>query len=200
MEDEGKFRCKTCQKLFKATAFVEKHVANKHPELVKVLDELPFFNNFALDPYRIQPMREPPPQAQAPPHYPPGGYDNGHPRGGAGYGHPPPPYANGGGAYHDPYYAGGVPRSGRGGGLGERLGGYDAGEGLPLASGLPAKPMLDQPLSAGAGGGGRGPAIRAGGPPPPPPPDAKEDPRAAQGRRSYHDMDLVAEGDVELQY
>jgi hypothetical protein len=39
-EDEGKFRCKTCQKLFKATAFVEKHIANKHPELVKSLDEV----------------------------------------------------------------------------------------------------------------------------------------------------------------
>jgi len=39
-EDEGKFRCKTCQKLFKATSFVEKHIANKHPELVKQLDEV----------------------------------------------------------------------------------------------------------------------------------------------------------------
>lgn len=39
-EDEGKFRCKTCQKLFKATSFVEKHIANKHPELVKHLDEV----------------------------------------------------------------------------------------------------------------------------------------------------------------
>lgn len=39
-EDEGKFRCKTCQKLFKATSFVEKHIANKHPELVKNLDEV----------------------------------------------------------------------------------------------------------------------------------------------------------------
>lgn len=39
-EDEGKFRCKTCQKLFKATSFVEKHIANKHPELVKSLDEV----------------------------------------------------------------------------------------------------------------------------------------------------------------
>jgi hypothetical protein len=39
-EDEGKYRCKTCQKLFKATAFVEKHIANKHPELVKSLDEV----------------------------------------------------------------------------------------------------------------------------------------------------------------
>lgn len=39
-EDEGKFRCKTCQKLFKATSFVEKHIANKHGELVKGLAEV----------------------------------------------------------------------------------------------------------------------------------------------------------------
>ena len=39
-EDEGKYRCKTCQKLFKATSYVEKHIANKHPELVKYLDEV----------------------------------------------------------------------------------------------------------------------------------------------------------------
>jgi hypothetical protein len=39
-EDEGKFRCKTCLKLFKATSFVEKHIANKHPELVKHLEEV----------------------------------------------------------------------------------------------------------------------------------------------------------------
>ena len=42
-EDEGKFRCKTCQKLFKATSFVEKHIANKHPELVKQLDDVTHF-------------------------------------------------------------------------------------------------------------------------------------------------------------
>lgn len=39
-EDEGKFRCKTCSKLFKATSFVEKHVVNKHGELVKQLDDV----------------------------------------------------------------------------------------------------------------------------------------------------------------
>ena len=39
-EEEGKFRCKTCTKLFKATSFVEKHIANKHPELVKLLDDV----------------------------------------------------------------------------------------------------------------------------------------------------------------
>lgn len=43
-EDEGKFRCKTCQKLFKATSFVEKHIANKHGELVKQLDDVCLFS------------------------------------------------------------------------------------------------------------------------------------------------------------
>lgn len=108
-----------------------------------------------------------------------------------------------------------MPRDDRGGRrLSDRLGGFAEGGALPSAAGLPAKPLpaaLDQPLSAGGGGagaagerglsggrrngGGRtGGAGGAGGPPPPPPPDAKEDPRAAAGRRvSYHDMDLVAE-------
>lgn len=39
-EDEGKYRCKTCNKLFKANAFVQKHIATKHGELVKSLDEV----------------------------------------------------------------------------------------------------------------------------------------------------------------
>lgn len=39
-EGEGKYRCKHCQKLFIASSFVEKHVANKHPELVKHLDDV----------------------------------------------------------------------------------------------------------------------------------------------------------------
>jgi uncharacterized C2H2 Zn-finger protein len=43
-EDEGKFRCKTCQKLFKATSFVEKHIANKHSELVKQLEDVSYLN------------------------------------------------------------------------------------------------------------------------------------------------------------
>lgn len=94
-----------------------------------------------------------------------------------------------------------VPLSAGGGRrLGDRIGGYAPGhEGPPGAQhhgieGLPAKPpnAMFEP-----GPGGR----RNGRGAPPPPPDAKEDPRAAAGRRvSYHDMDLVAEGDVELQY
>jgi serrate RNA effector molecule len=39
-EDEGKYRCRTCNKLFKASSFVEKHIANKHPELVMQLEEV----------------------------------------------------------------------------------------------------------------------------------------------------------------
>lgn len=33
-EDEGKYRCKQCKKLFKAAPFVEKHILNKHSELI----------------------------------------------------------------------------------------------------------------------------------------------------------------------
>jgi hypothetical protein len=34
-EEEGKWRCHECKKLFKAAEFVEKHVLNKHGELCK---------------------------------------------------------------------------------------------------------------------------------------------------------------------
>lgn len=78
------------------------------------------------------------------------------------------------------------------------------GSTLPAAPGLPPKPTaaaLDSALVSGNSGGGGGGGNRRRntgggntGPPPPPPPDAKEDPRAAAGKRvSYHDMDLVAE-------
>jgi len=33
--EEGKWRCKECKKLFKATEFVEKHILNKHVDLIK---------------------------------------------------------------------------------------------------------------------------------------------------------------------
>ncbi|KAG5639154.1 hypothetical protein H0H81_006413 [Sphagnurus paluster] len=244
-EDEGKFRCKTCQKLFKATSFVEKHIANKHPELVKHLEDIPYFNNFALDPHHIQPFshppasvgnasQQPPPQAygiQQPPAY---GGDYGRPGAGpgpyyGGGGYPPnypPPYPNNG------YWEGQHPGWGPGGyppmrpppmarrddrRLSDRISGFapgmgmDGGSMIPAGAGLPPKPTaaaLDSALSSGGGdraGGGHGGRRRngggAGGPLPPPPPDAKEDPRAAAGKRvSYHDMDLVAEGDVELNY
>ncbi|KAG6860310.1 hypothetical protein C0995_012862 [Termitomyces sp. Mi166 len=245
-EDEGKFRCKTCQKLFKATSFVEKHIANKHPELVKHLDDIPYFNNFALDPHHIQPFTHPPqvtgnssqvppPQAyglQAPPAY--HGSDYG-PYYGGGAPYPssyppsyhsnnfwePHPYGSGPSAPYGP--PGGYPRlppsrrdeSITARRLSDRLGGYAPATGtdsvpLPAGAGLPPKPSaaaLDSALVSGNAAGDRGGARRGrngsghSGPPPPPPPDAKEDPRAAAGKRvSYHDMDLVAEGDVELSY
>jgi len=225
-EDEGKFRCKTCQKLFKATSFVEKHIANKHPELVKPLEEIPFFNNFALDPHRIQPFAHPPPplgNSQAPPpqayglqgpaYSAPADYTRA-PYPPAPYGYPPP-YSGAG--LWDPYayphgpngYPAAPPRRDDGvtaRRLSDRISGYAPGYDpaievppVPASAGLPAKPVAI--LEPGPGGrrGGRNGSVS--GPPPPPPPDAKEDPRASAGRKvSYHDMDLVAEGDVELQY
>jgi len=226
-EDESKYRCKTCQKLFKATSFVEKHIANKHSELVKHLEEIPYFNNFALDPHRIQPFAHPPPpvgNSQAPPPqayglqgpaYPiPADYGRA-PQYQGSYGNYPPPYANGN--YWDPYaypYAPNAfppqvpPRREEGvtaRRLSDRISGFAPGyeqnvepPPVPASAGLPAKPIVT--LEPGPGGrrGGRG---SVSGPPPPPPPDAKEDPRATAGKKvSYHDMDLVAEGDVELQY
>lgn len=41
-EDEGKFRCSSCSKLFKAEAFVEKHIANKHPEITRDVDDVSY--------------------------------------------------------------------------------------------------------------------------------------------------------------
>jgi len=83
--------------------------------------------------------------------------------------------------------------------LSERISGFTAETTVPVGAGLPPKPSpaaLDSALTSGNGIGRRNMRNngQAGGPPPPPPPDAKEDPRAAAGRRvSYHDMDLVAE-------
>ncbi|KAF9019282.1 hypothetical protein BDZ89DRAFT_1103455 [Hymenopellis radicata] len=238
MEDEGKFRCRTCQKLFKATSFIEKHVANKHPELIKTqLEEMPYFNNFALDPHRLQPALHPPPpsgnSSQAPP---PQAYgvqlkatyhqhqqqtnDPARP-----YGHQsalpasmPQTWSSWtgvGGLQIDlstgmfvpgPVITGAYPIT-RGRRLSDRIAGDYMPFEVPAGAGLPPKPMssmsaLDAPLSSGNNRrGGRSGVASGSGLPPPPPPDAKEDPRAAAGKRvSYHDMDLVAEGDVELSY
>lgn len=98
--------------------------------------------------------------------------------------------------------------------LQERMGGYASTSHLTLTGveGLPPKPVAAIESNAnemgglggergGGGGGRRRGRASIGGPPPPPPADAKEDPRAAAGRKvSYHDMDDVAEGDVELTY
>jgi len=219
-EDEGKFRCKQCNKLFKAMSFVEKHVANKHPELVKHLDDLTYYNNFAMDPHRIQAFTHAPPvvggnnQGPPPQAYGLKGFftaqqpvvDFGHGRGGYGqYPYPPPPPGVYGGYPPPPPY-------------------YDAWTHVPYPPAYLA-PMVEPPL----GGGGRAGAGRLrdrlggfadlplnvdslppkpggvyGGPPRAPPPDVREDPRASGGRKiSYHDIDRAAVGDdvnVELSY
>lgn len=219
-EDEGKFRCRMCQKLFKATSFVEKHIANKHPESIKEVEDVPYFNNFVLDPYHIQPFTHPPVQMghtnqMAPPqaYGIQGPLHGGGPQYHQGQGLPLPLGAWG----TDLYFSGmgGVyplppPRREDSAGrrLSDRIGGglgMMEGSVIPAGAGLPPKPMsaLDTPLSSGNNPrrGSRSGVAQATGPPPPPPPDAKEDPRAAAGKRiSYHDMDLVAEGDVELSY
>ncbi|KAK0467917.1 uncharacterized protein EV420DRAFT_1501935 [Desarmillaria tabescens] len=212
-EDEGKFRCRMCQKLFKATSFVEKHIANKHPESIKEVEDVPYFNNFVLDPYHIQPFTHPPIQmGHTNQMAPPQAYGIQGPLHGHQYQQGPPPPGPWG---VDLYFSGlGVyplPPQRRDDSVGRRLsdrigGGSATMEGpvIPAGAGLPPKPMsaLDTPLSSGNNRRGvRSGAAPATGPPPPPPPDAKEDPRAAAGKRvSYHDMDLVAEGDVELSY
>lgn len=178
--------------------------------------QIPYFNNFALDPHRIQPLTHPPPQtgnsSQAPPpqaygvqlqssysgdfgrqggYYPPHGYQvpavgggNGYWGGGGehyggvggngGYGYPPP-----------------IPRRERR--LSDRISNDYVPE-IPAGANLPAKPVSALDSALGSGNPRRRSGAPGNGLPPPPPPDAKEDPRAAAGKRvSYHDMDLVAE-------
>ena len=212
------------------------------PFFTDIFLQLPYFNNFALDPHHIQPYshlpqpggvgQQAPPQAYGlpgPPVIPPADYMRGS-NGGIFY---PPPYPPGGfpppmnlPQHWDPYAYAHVPNISlaprRDEGvpvrrLSERISGYAPGldytaeppTTIPASAGLPAKPpaSMDQPLSdeprvRRVGSGRRNTRTgEPGGPPPPPPPDAKEDPRAAAGKKvSYHDMDLVAEGDVELQY
>ena len=177
--------------------------------------QLPYFNNFALDPHRIQPLVHPPVNtgnsSQAPPqayglqppvyfgeygrnslgdaypllHYNPNNPGNNwgpHPTYGPPGSYPPPPR-----------------RDDAGRRLSDRISGFASSEPsvIPATAGLPPKPTpaaLDAALSSGNGNRRSKTGVQTGGPAPPPPPDAKEDPRAAAGKRvSYHDMDLVAE-------
>ncbi|KAG8903976.1 hypothetical protein FRB99_002455 [Tulasnella sp. 403] len=226
-EDEGKFRCNLCSKLFKAESFVEKHISNKHSEVVTALAEVPFFNMFALDPHRIQPFAHAPPAnggIQAPPQaY---GLRSAREPSNAGYPdmsrqpfpvhpYPPPPMSFGGphGEYPppppDPYFRRRSPPPPRGHRrLSDRLGERQF-EHTPLIltgiEGLPPKPMtIAEPMSMTSDrglGDRQGSVGTSGSAPLPPPGKVKEDPRAASGRKvSYLDMDEVAEGDVELSY
>jgi hypothetical protein len=91
VEDEGKFRCRSCNKLFKALNFVQKHISNKHPDLLDKKElhrvrritwgfkqgaclnrmiQVNYYNNFATDPAHVMPPvngpPEPPPMAGPP--------------------------------------------------------------------------------------------------------------------------------------
>lgn len=164
-----------------------------------------------MDPHRIQPFthaptnignggQQPPPQAFGLQghSYPPPDYGR-LPPPHHGYGAPMPPV--GYWEYHQPPGYGAYPPPPRR--LSDRISGHakdqPEGSGLPIAPGLPAKPIgVDQ---ASSNSTRRGSGSRGTGPLPPPPANAKEDPRASAGKKvSYHDMDLVAEGDVELNY
>jgi len=156
--------------------------------------------------------------------YPPPDYGRPNPYFGypAAYPAPPPPFGNNGhwDHYGYQYNAGGMfptplpPRRDEATTarrLSDRISGYAPNleqpmeVTIPANAGLPAKPQVTMDVVGQAavdiGRKGRRGGTMSSGPPPPPPPDAKEDPRAAGGKKvSYHDMDSVAEGDVELTY
>lgn len=53
-EEEGKYRCKECNKLFSAQKFVVKHIATKHAHFVgDALDDVDYLNSYILDPTRF---------------------------------------------------------------------------------------------------------------------------------------------------
>ncbi|KAL7420146.1 hypothetical protein Q5752_005112 [Cryptotrichosporon argae] len=60
-ETADKYRCKQCDKLFRAPEFVIKHVASKHGELVSdKLEEVSLFNAFVRDATHLQPDKNTP--------------------------------------------------------------------------------------------------------------------------------------------
>ncbi|WWC57754.1 uncharacterized protein I303_100289 [Kwoniella dejecticola CBS 10117] len=55
-EEASKYRCKDCNKLFRAPEFVIKHIIVKHPEITKAkIDDISTLNNYVLDPQHLQP-------------------------------------------------------------------------------------------------------------------------------------------------
>ncbi|KAI9615395.1 hypothetical protein KEM48_005597 [Puccinia striiformis f. sp. tritici PST-130] len=63
-EGAGKFRCKSCSKLFKAMNFIEKHIMSKHGEVINQdsIERIKYLNNYALDPSHTTPQPPPPPE------------------------------------------------------------------------------------------------------------------------------------------
>ncbi|OXG51481.1 arsenite-resistant protein ASR2 [Cryptococcus neoformans] len=55
-EEQSKYRCKECNKLFRAPEFVIKHITTKHTDVTQGrIDDVLYLNNFVLDPQHIQP-------------------------------------------------------------------------------------------------------------------------------------------------
>jgi len=57
-EGAGKFRCKSCSKLFKAMNFIEKHIWTKHGEVInqESIQRIRYLNNYVLDPSHTTPQ------------------------------------------------------------------------------------------------------------------------------------------------
>jgi len=173
-EEENKFRCGECSKLFSAHKFMVKHIQTKHPELIegKVdFGRLSFFNNYALDPAKLSFPPDQPPPVQTGRMTMPGPLPGAHlpPQMG-----PPVPI-------HQAFNSLG------GGGY---AGGTDA-RGSPMGGHGRARRMRD-------GGEDRDGRERREGPAPPPPVGARMDPRAAKGERSYADLDDAPAGPGEM--
>ncbi|KAJ3046592.1 hypothetical protein HK097_000717, partial [Rhizophlyctis rosea] len=57
-EGEGKYRCGSCEKLFRGEEFVRKHVRSKHSELAEAFKtEAVYFNNWVRDVNRLEPWK-----------------------------------------------------------------------------------------------------------------------------------------------
>ncbi|PVF96753.1 hypothetical protein CPB86DRAFT_736235 [Serendipita vermifera] len=222
-EDEAKWRCTLCKKLFKASEFVEKHILNKHTEVFKTqMEELEMFNNFVLDPQHILPMQTVPPPTEGNVNHPP-----------EAFGLPPNWRPQGdvlrqdrnGREPRDRDRRTNLPRQRWGRRSpspllfnkplrftmdddknGIKLGFQNGPEALPMATalpvipGLPAKPTMGLPVPTAATTTNSVPLIGrlSAATAPPPPPGQKADPRS---RISYQDLDMVENSDdIALQY
>ncbi|KAL1920543.1 uncharacterized protein VTP21DRAFT_920 [Calcarisporiella thermophila] len=205
--EQGKFRCKICNKPFRGPEFVRKHLNLKHAEKVKEHeDSIDFLNNFIRDPgHMTQPTGTAPPIPFFPPMFPPGmippGMEFAIPNGAAPGGLPPT------GIAFMPFE--GIPRIGFPAFPAPGEAGWPpqppgAAGGVRGAGGFGPIPMLSH--HRGLGGGryhpyqrlsGRGGLRASQESLPPPPGGARSDPRQIQ---SYVDLDAPAEGDVEIKY
>ncbi|TIA92317.1 hypothetical protein E3P99_00631 [Wallemia hederae] len=227
-EDENKFRCLECTKLFRAMEFIEKHILNKHSAVIDVskLDDIMAFNNYIRDPNRVNPLPDIPASVNR--RYPAaalarqrekekertsrrdyyddgGGYDR--------YGGSKDRYDS-----YDRDRGMSMPHSHSHSSYQYKRGhNYDDDDGSGVkrfkSVGIPAwtrnvpqhtlppsyrEAPTGAPSSANASASALANAARRM----PPPPGAKVDPRAANGQtNTYEDLDTVAGGDdVELQY